>query len=109
MGRRPTAGCSFAKDDPALLKIVGRHLNLNAVTHNGPHAITSHLSGRVCNDASIVIQMDTEAPIWKNFFNQAIENELFLLGQISGYLELDGRRPATLIGLDFVAEPLVLT
>jgi hypothetical protein len=87
---------------------VGRRLDRDAITDRALLE-AAHLAARIGDDAGTIVQMDAETPIWNDFFDQAIEDQKILLGQASDRcFEIDGGLLAATIGLDLVAQPLVL-
>lgn len=117
-------GCALAKDDPAGITAFRDHgfsgsrgvISTRTMAGHGSDAKAPHLAGGMGDDVDIIarncpdvsIQMDAEAPIWKDFFDQAVEDRQILAGQASGGFEIDGGLLAALVGLDLVTDALVL-
>lgn len=67
--------------DPALAEIIRGHLNLNGIANDRTDAETPHPAGRVGDNTKIILQLDAEAPVGKDFLDPAVEDELVLFGQ----------------------------
>ena len=104
---RPAAWCRLAKDEPALVEVIGRHFDMNAIAKHGADAVTPHPSGSVGDDAVIIVQQDAKAPVGQDLFDQAFERQQIFLGHLS-VLQVDRRWLAAIVGLDFIADALVL-
>ena len=68
----------FTEDDPAFIKVVGSHLDMDAIAHHRPDAEFPHLAGGVGDDLVIVFQHDAEAPVRKDFRDLAFEGHQIL-------------------------------
>ena len=53
---------------------------MDAITHNGSDAETPHLAGGIGDNLMVILQTDAEAPVWKNFGDQAFEGHEILFG-----------------------------
>jgi len=55
----------------ALTEIVGRQLNLYAVSLEDTYIVLSHLSGEICQNFMAVFQFDTESGVGKDLADQS--------------------------------------
>ena len=76
---RALPGGAFAVYDPALGKIVWRHLYVHAVTNDRADPEAAHLSRRVGDNSMLVVEPDTKASVWQDLIDLAFHrNKLFL-------------------------------
>ena len=101
------AGRGLAIDEPALFEVVRRHFDMNAVAQHGADAEAPHPTGRIGDHFVLIIEQDAEASVRQDLFDQALEGEQVFLRH-SGVGEVGSRLLATIVGLDFVADTLVL-
>src|SRR5690554_4492245 len=81
---RALARGSLAKDDPAFRQVVGRHLDVHAVTYNRADAKFAHLAGSVGNDPMFVVEHYAETPIRHNLVDEAFQrHQLFFCDGLS--------------------------
>jgi hypothetical protein len=77
----PLTRPALAKHDASLGEIIRGKFNLYPITCHSTDAETPHLTGRIGDQAVVVIQMDAKAPIWENFLDGTVEDEQFFLRQ----------------------------
>src|ERR1700688_4418948 len=67
------------EDEAALVEIIGRHLDRDAVAGESLDAVLLHLAGRIGDDDVSGIELNAVARVRQDFGNQAFElDELFL-------------------------------
>lgn len=72
-------GCSFAEDDPAFGQIVGRHLDMYAVSNDRFDTIATHLACSVADQTMLIVERDAKAAIGQDLVDLALHRyELFL-------------------------------
>ena len=107
-----TAGRSaselLTKNNPTLGEVIWCHLDPNTVADDGLDAIFAHPASRIGDDPMIIFQQYAAAPVRKKLIDDAVQDEELLLSHASGRCEIDGRYLATAVGLQLVADPLIL-
>src|SRR3954453_8610001 len=92
--RRAAAGWSaagalvlVAEDQPALLEVVGRHLDRHPVSRQGFDAVLLHLAGGVGDDFMSGVELHPISRVGKDFGHQSFELDQLFFGH--GYLQID--------------------
>src|SRR3546814_7644560 len=89
---------ALAIDEAALAEVVRRHFDAHGIADDRPDAETPHPASRIDDYAMAVFEHDAESRVGQDFVDHAIEGQDFLLGQISGLLEVDRRDLAVAAG-----------
>lgn len=77
-------GCSFAENDPALGQIVGRHLDMYAVSNDRSDTVATHLVCSVTDQTMLIIEGDAETSVGQDLVDLTLHrNELFLRQSVS--------------------------
>src|SRR5712691_3097178 len=69
-----------AEDEPALLEIVGRHLDRHAVAGERLDPVLLHLARRVGDDGLPGVELHAKARVGQNLGDQTFELDQFFLG-----------------------------
>lgn len=70
-----------AEIDPALVEVVGRHLDRDAIAGEGTDAMLAHFPGGVGEDFVVVIQPDAKVPVGQHLGDRSVEFEQLFLCQ----------------------------
>src|SRR5262245_15768127 len=100
--RRSRTLVLVAEDQAAFLKIVGRHLDGDAVAGQRLDAVLLHLAGGVGDDFVPCIQLHAVARVGKDFGDQSLELDQLFFSR--GSLQIDGRlvlRTSVAVGFAF--------
>src|SRR5580704_14212904 len=78
-----------AEDQPALLKVVGRHFDRHPIARQRLDPVLLHLAGGVGDDLVSCIELHAVARIGEDFGHQSFELDQLFFGH--GYLQIDRR------------------
>ena len=67
----------FAEYDPAFGKVVGCHLDVNAVADDRTNAVPPHLAGSIGNDPILVVEHHSEPAVRQNLVDDALDRKEF--------------------------------
>src|SRR5258707_10606348 len=90
-GSPPTAGTLVlvTEDEPALFKIIGRHLDRHPIARQRLDAVLFHLAGGVGNDLVSGIELHAITCVGEDFGNQSFELDQLFFSH--GFFQIDRR------------------